>query len=167
MKLILRDCSRIRKGLTDVVFFQVRMLGDDLRRSQSIGYEVDDVRDRDPQTAQRRPSGLLLDSTERLDRWAAHPLWGILILSGILGIIFWLTFVIGTPIQNWLNASVITVLANTASASLAGAPAWLSSLIVNGVLGCVGSVLGFLPIMLIFFATMGILEDIGYMARQA
>ncbi|MCL5274151.1 MAG: ferrous iron transport protein B [Chloroflexi bacterium] len=114
-----------------------------------------------------RPRAGQIGLTERLDRWAAHPLWGIALLAGILGLIFWLTFAIGTPLQNWLNASVIAVLAQAASAGLAGAPAWLSSLVVNGLIGGVGSVLAFLPIMVIFFATMGALEDIGYMARAA
>jgi ferrous iron transport protein B len=114
-----------------------------------------------------RPRVGQIGMTERLDRWAAHPVWGIAILAGILGIVFGLTFAVGTPVQNWLSGSVVAVLAQAASASLAGAPAWLSSLIVNGLIGGVGSVLAFLPIMAIFFAAMGTLEDIGYMARAA
>ena len=37
--------------------------------------------------------------TERLDRWAAHPIWGLFILAGILGLVFWVTFTLGTPLQ--------------------------------------------------------------------
>jgi len=36
--------------------------------------------------------------TERLDRWAAHPIWGLFILAGILGLVFWLTFTLGCPL---------------------------------------------------------------------
>ena len=46
-------------------------------------------------------------------------------------------------------------------------PDWLTGLLLNGVIGGVGSVLTFLPILLIFFTVMAILEDIGYMARAA
>ncbi len=114
-----------------------------------------------------RPRAGQIGLTERLDRWAAHPLGGAVILASILGIIFWLTFTVGTPIQNWLTEFVIGSLANAANASLAGAPAWFSGLVADGIIGGVGSVLAFLPIMVIFFASMGILEDVGYMARAA
>ncbi len=35
--------------------------------------------------------------TDRIDRWATHPVWGLFILAGILGLVFWLTFTLGTP----------------------------------------------------------------------
>ena len=57
--------------------------------------------------------------TERLDRWAAHPLWGLFILAGILGLVFWLTFTIGSPLQAWLDAQIVAPLAGLA-ASAAG-----------------------------------------------
>ncbi len=63
--------------------------------------------------------------------------------------------------------SLISPLASLTSAAIAGAPTWLSGLIVDGIIGGVGSVLTFLPIMVIFFASFGLLEDVGYMARAA
>ncbi len=42
-----------------------------------------------------------------------------------------------------------------------GSPRWLSGLVIDRIIGGLGSVLTFLPILLIFFAVMGILEDIG------
>jgi ferrous iron transport protein B len=105
--------------------------------------------------------------TDRIDRWATHPVWGLFILAGILGLVFWLTFTLGAPVQNWLDAAIISPLGGLTAGALSGAPAWLSSLIVDGVIGGVGSVLTFLPIMVIFFASFGLLEDVGYMARAA
>jgi len=105
--------------------------------------------------------------TSRLDRWAAHPLWGLVILAGILGLVFWLTFTIGSPVQAWLNAQVVGGLATLAGGALAGAPTWLRGLVVDGVIGGAGSVITFLPILIIFFAAFGLLEDVGYMARAA
>lgn len=105
--------------------------------------------------------------TERLDRWAAHPVWGLLILAGILGLVFWLTFTLGTPIQELLDSQIIVPLAGMASAALAGAPPWLQGMIVDGLIGGVGSVLTFLPILVFFFASFAVLEDTGYMARAA
>jgi ferrous iron transport protein B len=105
--------------------------------------------------------------TKQLDRWAAHPFWGLVILGGILGLVFWLTFTIGSPVQVWLDTRVVGGLSGLATLALAGAPAWVSGLVVNGLLGGVGAVLTFLPIMVIFFAVFGLLEDMGYMARAA
>jgi ferrous iron transport protein B len=114
-----------------------------------------------------RPRAGQIGLTERLDRWAAHPLWGLLILAGALGLIFWLTYTVGTPLQNLLDVYVVRTLAGLARAGLSGAPAWLAGLVVDGTIGGVGAVLTFLPILAIFFAVMGLLEDVGYMARAA
>ncbi|HEC34038.1 MAG TPA: ferrous iron transport protein B [Chloroflexi bacterium] len=114
-----------------------------------------------------RPRAGQIGLTERLDRWATHPFWGLLILAGILGLIFWLTYAVGTPLQDLLDTYVVGTLVNLARAGLTGAPVWLSDLVVDGVIGGVGAVLTFLPILMIFFAVMGILEDVGYMARAA
>jgi ferrous iron transport protein B len=105
--------------------------------------------------------------TKQLDRWAAHPIWGLVILAGILGLVFWLTFTIGSPVQGWLDSQVVGGLSSLASQLLTNAPFWLKGLIVDGVIGGVGAVITFLPIMIIFFAVFGLLEDLGYMARAA
>lgn len=114
-----------------------------------------------------RPKIGQVSLTNQLDRWAAHPFWGLAILAGILGLVFWLTFSIGSPIQGWLDAQVVGGLSGLASQALAGTPFWIRSLIVDGVLGGLGAVITFLPIMVIFFAVFGLLEDLGYMARAA
>ncbi len=105
--------------------------------------------------------------TKRLDLWAAHPVWGLMILAGILGLVFWLTFAIGAPVQNWLDTRVVGGLSSVASSALATYPFWLRGLVVNGILGGAGAVVTFLPIMIIFFGVFGLLEDMGYMARAA
>jgi ferrous iron transport protein B len=114
-----------------------------------------------------RPKMGQVSWTQQIDRLAAHPVWGLFILAGILGLVFWLTFTVGAPLQAWLDTRVVGGLAALATQVLAGAPAWLTGFFVNGVLGGAGAVLTFLPIMVIFFAVFGLLEDTGYMARAA
>jgi ferrous iron transport protein B len=114
-----------------------------------------------------RPKAGQIGLTERLDRWATHPLWGLLVLASILGLIFWLTYAVGTPLQDLLDTYVVGGLADLAHTALGGGPPWLTGLVADGIIGGVGAVLTFLPILLIFFAVMGVLEDIGYMARAA
>ena len=105
--------------------------------------------------------------TKRIDDIATHPFWGLFVLAGVLGLVFWLTFTIGAPVQVWLGTQVVGGLAGLFSNILADAPFWFRGLLVDGVLGGAGAVMTFLPIMVIFFAVFGLLEDTGYMARAA
>jgi len=105
--------------------------------------------------------------TERLDRWAAHPIWGLFILAGMLGLVFWVTFTLAAPAQDWMDESLIAPFSEWAGGLLQGAPAWVQGMVVDGAIGGVGSVLTFLPILVVFFAAFALLEDVGYMARAA
>lgn len=104
--------------------------------------------------------------TARLDRFLTHPVLGTLILMAILGLVFWLTYTIGSPLQAWLSQQAAW-LADSVRVGMAGAPAWLIELFASGVLGGVGMVLTFLPILAIFYFSLGLLEDTGYLARAA
>ncbi len=117
--------------------------------------------------AMTRPRAGQITLTERLDRWATHPFWGLGILAGFLALVFWLTFAVGTPLQGLLDTYVIGGLADVVSSWMTNAPVWLSGLVVDGIIGGAGLVVTFLPILLIFFAVLALLEDLGYMARAA
>jgi ferrous iron transport protein B len=114
-----------------------------------------------------RPTIGPITLTDRLDRWATHPVWGLVILVSILALSFALTYAIGSPLQELLDLYLVQHLADLAVRALDTAPTWLTGLLVDGVIGGVGAVLTFFPILVIFFAVLGILEDIGYMARAA
>jgi ferrous iron transport protein B len=105
--------------------------------------------------------------TDRLDRVATHPFWGLVLLAGILGLVFWLTYTLAMPLVDWLDAVVISWLADGSRQVLAPAPCWLASLVADGLIGGAGTVLALMPILLVFFAILGLLEDVGYLARSA
>jgi ferrous iron transport protein B len=117
--------------------------------------------------ALRRPTTGLITRTERLDRWATHPFWGLVVLAAILGLVFWLTYAVGSPLQELLDTYVVGTAAEATRAALTGTPVWLADLVADGVIGGAGAMLTFLPILVIFFAVMGTLEDVGYLARVA
>ncbi|MGQ9683721.1 MAG: ferrous iron transport protein B [Anaerolineae bacterium] len=104
--------------------------------------------------------------TERVDRVATHPIAGPLVLLGVLGTLFGLVALASQPLVDLLEAAV-GGLADLVRVGLAGAPSWLVGLLADGLLGGVGAVLALLPILLLFFAAMAILEDVGYLARGA
>jgi ferrous iron transport protein B len=105
--------------------------------------------------------------TDRLDRVAVHPLWGLVLLVGVFATVFWLTFTLAMPLQAWLDTGVVDPVRTAARESLSGAPVWLAALVADGVLGGVGLVLTFVPILAVFFAALALLEDTGYLARSA
>lgn len=119
------------------------------------------------QSVVSRPRVGQIGLTERLDRWATHPVFGLLILAGVLGLVFWFVFTISAPIQQWLDQAVISEAADYTARALINAPVWLRGLVVDGAIGGVGAVITFLPVMAIFFAAFAVLEDVGYMARAA
>ena len=104
---------------------------------------------------------------ERIDRVATHPLAGLGLLLAILGLAFGLTFTVATPVAEWLSTQVLGALDTVAAALLGGAPAWLFGLVSDGLIHGVGTVFAFLPILAVFFAVLGTLEDVGYLARGA
>ena len=114
-----------------------------------------------------RPKTGRIGLTERVDRWATHPVWGLMILAGILGLAFWLTYAVGSPLQELLDTYVVNNLAGVVRSALAGGPSWLADLMADGVIGGAGAMLTFLPILVVFFAVMAVLEDVGYLARAA
>ena len=117
--------------------------------------------------ALKRPRAGRITLTHRLDRAATHPFWGLIVLGAVLALIFGLTYSVGGPLQEWMAEQVVGQFAAWGRHFLRGAPRWLSGLIVDGIVGGLGTVLTFLPILALFFSTMGLLEDVGYMARAA
>ena len=114
-----------------------------------------------------RPRAGVICRTDQVDKIATHPFWGLVFLLGIFGIVFWLTYTVATPIVDWLDFTINGPLADGVRNILSATPTWLSGLIVDGLIGGGGTVLSFLPILVIFFILLGILEDVGYLARAA
>ena len=102
--------------------------------------------------------------TEKIDafvtnRWAAFPLFFI-----ILYLVFDGTFVLGEYPMKWIEWLVATFGSFVASVMQDG---WLKDLVVDGIIGGVGSVVVFLPNILLLYLFISLLEDSGYMARAA
>jgi ferrous iron transport protein B len=102
--------------------------------------------------------------TEKIDRIVLHPLWGSLLLLGVLALIFQSIFSWATLPQDGIK-SLLDAVGLAVFHSMPEGP--LRSLLVDGVIAGVGSVLVFLPQILVLFAFILILEDSGYMARAA
>ncbi len=115
----------------------------------------------------RQPRGGQIGLTDRLDRIATHPVWGLLVLLGVLGVVFVLTYAVALPLQDWLEGRLLLFQEAARWWLARRTPDWLTDLVVDGVLAGAGTVLTFLPILVVFFALMAVLEDSGYLARAA
>ncbi len=107
--------------------------------------------------------------SEKIDRWLTHKYLGIPIFLGIMLFIFWITFsVLGARLQDLLD-QLITLGTDSLAAFMAnaGVSQWLQSLVIDGIAAGIGSVLSFLPVIVLLFFFLSLLEDSGYMARVA
>ena len=100
----------------------------------------------------------------RLDAVVMHPVWGLVLLAALLFLMFQAVFAWANAPMDAIKAGV-TALGNALQSHMADGP--LRSLLVDGVLAGAGSVLVFLPQILILFAFILVLEDSGYLPRAA
>lgn len=106
--------------------------------------------------------------TERVDRALTHKIFGIPIFLGIMAVVFFLTFAVG----DWIKGYFETAIDWISGLTIDGLRAMhthkaLESLVVEGIIGGVGTIVTFLPNIFILFLALAFLEDSGYMARVA
>ena len=105
--------------------------------------------------------------TDRVDQILLHPWLGIpLFLLLMLGV-FQIVYGIGAPLQEGLAWMLDEVKTLWLTPWLAGLPSWLTSFLLEGLYDGIGTVMSFLPIIVVFFLAMAVVEDSGYLARAA
>jgi ferrous iron transport protein B len=107
----------------------------------------------------------IITFTDKLDHLLTNQFLGLAIIALVLGFIFWATFGLSEPLMALLSKS-FSILDNISLKLLGNAPQWIKGLLINGLLGGVGTVVSFFPLIFIFFIFLGILEDTGLLARS-
>jgi ferrous iron transport protein B len=102
--------------------------------------------------------------TEAVDRVVLHPVGGTLLFAAVMVVFFQLIFAWAAPAMDAVDAAVGS-LAGAVRAALP--PGFAADLLADGVIAGVGSVVIFLPQILLLFTLLYFLEDVGYMARAA
>jgi ferrous iron transport protein B len=102
--------------------------------------------------------------TTRADRVLIHPVWGFAVFLALMFVLFQSLFAWADPAVTLVEAIFGWLGAAAASALPAGV---LTDLLVEGVIGGLGSVIVFLPQILLLFFLLGLMEDSGYLARVA
>ena len=109
------------------------------------------------------------ERTDKVDAVLTHSFWGVPIFLGVMALVFALTFTIGDGIKGafvepaieWCSEGILNVLTALSVNDV------LTSLIIDGIVAGVGTILTFLPNIFILFLALAFLEDSGYMARVA
>lgn len=117
----------------------------------------------------RKPGIEIVTLTDRIDRIFTNKYLGIPVFAVIMLAVFQITFAVGEGILGEAAAALIEGLGGSVESALihAGAPNWLVSFTIDGVVNGVGAVVEFVPLITVLYLLLGFLEDSGYMARAA
>lgn len=119
----------------------------------------------------KKHDGHAMTVSDKIDRVVTNRILALPIFFAIMTFVYYISVTtIGTWATDWTNDVLFGEYVNDAAAGVMeaiAAPDWLESLVVDGIIGGVGTVLGFVPQIVLIFFFLALLEDSGYMARVA
>lgn len=117
----------------------------------------------------RRPRLDRITLTDRIDDIVTHKWLGLPVFFAVMYVVFRLVIDVSSPFLDWTDAVINGPIANWIRfpLGLAPFPAWIRSLVIDGIVAGVGGVLVFVPGLLILYFFLALLEDSGYMSRAA
>lgn len=113
------------------------------------------------------PTQLADKTTDNIDKVLLHPWLGLPIFFAAMFLLFQFIFTAGKPLQDgmaWLLAMLRTSIFEPL---LSGLPTWLNGLLLDGIFNGISTVAAFVPIIVLFFLVMSMVEDSGYLSRAA
>lgn len=116
-----------------------------------------------------RPQMDRITLTDRIDDIVTHKWFGLPVFFAVMYIVFRLVIDVSSPFLDWTDAVINGPIANGLRflLDLVPLPAWIHSLVIDGIVAGVGGVLVFVPGLLILYFFLALLEDSGYMSRAA
>ncbi len=136
------------------------VLESDKKRYDFVNSIVESVETRQIQTNKA-------NSQDVIDKIVANKILGIPVFALVMYLVFTVSQTyIGPMIAGWLE-TLIGVIYDGAAGMVEGASPILQTILLDGIIGGVGAVLGFLPLIMVMFFLLALLEDSGYMARVA
>src|SRR5512139_2155767 len=147
--------------------YQTPGLAEQLRSQLEPDDQIENEMTRVLQHAVQIPARMTDKLTTQLDRLMLHPWLGLPIFFGIMYLLFQAIFFFGQPLQagvgdllGWLRTTALEPL-------MSGLPAALQGLLLDGIYNGVATVAAFVPLIVLFFLFMAIVEDTGYLSRAA
>ena len=117
--------------------------------------------------AVQMPAELNDETTDRIDKVLLHPIFGLPLFFIAMFLLFQFIFSAGAPLQAGM-AWLLALFRSTILAPLfSGFPVWLNGLLLDGIFNGISTVAAFVPIIVLFFLVMSMVEDSGYLSRAA
>jgi ferrous iron transport protein B len=113
------------------------------------------------------PERLSVRATDRIDRVLLHPWLGLPLFFGVMLLVFEGVFRLGEPLQRALQSLFDALRAGVLDPLFAPAPKLVSGFLLDGVYSGVVTVAAFVPLIILFFLFMAVVEDSGYLSRAA
>ena len=159
------DALRVAAGVLSKSkpYIDVEHINDQLQQDSNIESEMESI----VQETVEMPIQLGDDLTSRIDKILLHPWLGLPIFFAAMYLLFQFIFNIGKPLQDGIAWLLTLFRTNALEPLLMNTPTWLSGLLLDGVYNGIGTVAAFIPIIVLFFLIMTMVEDSGYLSRAA
>ncbi|MGA0199359.1 MAG: ferrous iron transport protein B [Prochlorotrichaceae cyanobacterium] len=119
------------------------------------------------QGAVSMPSQTAITITQHLDAVLLHPIWGLPLFFAGMFAVFWLIWQVGLPSQDLMDQITTGLQATVLEPLVSPLPPLLQSFILHGLWGSLATIASFVPLLVLFFMAMSVLEDSGYLSRSA
>ena len=159
------DALRVAAGVLSKSkpYVDVKHINDQLQQDSNIESEMESI----VEETVEMPIQLGDDLTSRIDKILLHPWLGLPIFFAAMYLLFQFIFNIGKPLQDGIAWLLTLFRTNALEPLLMNTPTWLSGLMLDGVYNGIGTVAAFIPIIVLFFLIMTMVEDSGYLSRAA
>ena len=140
-----------------------QLIAGKLQSSHAVEQEMQRIIDR----SVHMPMQLNTSNTDRIDRVLLHPWFGLPLFFLAIFLLFQFIFTVGAPLQDataWLFDTLRSEILEPVLTSL---PGWLNGLLLDGLYTGLSTVAAFVPIIVLFFLVMSMVEDSGYLSRAA
>ncbi len=134
-----------------------------LHEESQIEREMEDLIQRHVQI----PATLTDDTTDKIDKLLLHKWLGLPLFFAAMFLLFQFIFTVGAPIQRGLAWLLNLVRSDLLDPLFVRSPTWLSGLMLDGIYNGIATVAAFVPIIVLFFLVMSMVEDSGYLSRAA
>ncbi len=134
-----------------------------LEADNQIEHEMQNI----VQQSVQMPLKLNDETTDRIDKVLLHPILGLPLFFLAMYLLFQFIFTVGAPLQTGMAWLLDGVRSNALDPLLAGLPTWLNGLLLDGIYNGISTVAAFVPIIVLFFLVMSMVEDSGYLSRAA
>ncbi len=117
------------------------------------------------ETETKKTSAKEISRSDKIDRIIAHPVLGLFIFAAVMWLVFYIS---QSTVGTWLSELLVGLIGSFqefVAGALEDANPILTAILADGIIGGVGAVVGFLPLVMIMYFLIALLEDCGYMAR--